>query len=125
VFSGFTDIYCGVPELAEIGQALRVFPKKIGDEYRYQYGSEDPSDRCYRYFVFRTYTVGPTEHCALQIIMNTNHKEPEEGICKFSIQAEPASINLLGEALKEFGECKHLELRWSPTEVELFEEYQD
>lgn len=124
-FSGFTDIYCGVKELGEIGRALRGFPKKIGDEYRYQYGSEDPSDRCYRYFVLRAYTVGPSGHCALQVIMNTNQKEPDEGICRFSIQAEPASVNRLGEAFEKFEELKHLELRWTPSAVELFDEYQN
>lgn len=123
-FSGNTDFYCDADELGEIGRALRAFPAKIGDEYVYTYGSDDPTGRAYRLLVLRAYTTDCLGHCALQIAINTNSKEPEEGLCRFSIQAEPAAINRLGEAFEKFRELKHLELRWSPHETELFEEYQ-
>ena len=51
--------------------------------------------------------------------MNSNEKEPEEGTCRFSIQADPAAINLLGSAFETFCKLQHLEIRWSPTESEL------
>jgi hypothetical protein len=35
MFSGNTDIYCSIEELAEIGTALKVFPVKVIYQYRY------------------------------------------------------------------------------------------
>jgi len=52
-FTGETDLYCGVDELIEIGQALARFPTKVPDEYEFIYGSANPADRFYRFFRFR------------------------------------------------------------------------
>ena len=123
-FSGATDIYCGVEELKEVGQALQKFPAKVGDEYRYEYGSEKPEDRFYRYFLIRAYTTDAVGHCALQFAINQNSDEPNEGMCRFSLWAEAASINRLGVLFEKFAELQHLELRWSPDEALLFEDYQ-
>lgn len=71
VFSGNTDIYCNSEDLKTIGQALRSFPTKIGDEYRYEYGSENPEDRCYRYFLFRAYTTDSVGHSAFSSLLTT------------------------------------------------------
>jgi hypothetical protein len=125
IFSGATDIYVGVHELVEIGKALKTFPARIGDEYTFRYGSEEPAANFYRFFMLRAYTVGSRGDCGLQIIMNMNQREPGEGICKFSIRSEPAAVNRLGSALEIFGELRHLELRWAPTESGLFKAYQD
>ena len=35
LFTGETDLYCGVDELIEIGQALARFPTKVPDEYEF------------------------------------------------------------------------------------------
>jgi hypothetical protein len=124
VFGGsIDDIYCAVEQLGEIGRALEGFPKKIGDEYRYEYGSED-SAKAYRYFLLRAYTIDFAGHCALQIVMNTNRREPDEETVRFSIKAEPASLNKLGHFLRRFEKLEHLELCWTPNETRLFEKYQ-
>jgi hypothetical protein len=118
-FSGSTDIYCGVEEMKELGKALQKFPATVGDDYRYEYGSAKPEDRFYRYFVLRAYTTDSVGHCAVQFIINQNFGEPDEGECRFSIKAEPASINLLGFLFEKFSELRHLEFRWSPDNVEM------
>ena len=123
-FSGSTDIYCNVEDLKEIGQALQKFPAKVGDEYRYEYGSEQPEDRFYRYFMMRAYTTDSVGHCAVQFIINQNSHEPNEGVCRFSIRVEVASINRLGVLFEKFSELRHLEFRWSPDEAQLLEDYQ-
>jgi hypothetical protein len=123
-FGGATDIYCGVEELKEIGRALQNFPAKVGDEYRYEYGSEKPEDRFYRYFLMRTYTTDAVGHCAIQFVINQNSDEPHEGVCRFSLRAEAASINRLGGLFEKFSELRHLEFVWSPDESQLFEDYQ-
>jgi hypothetical protein len=133
VFTGSTDIYCNVSDLSEIGKKLKAFPKTVPDEYKYEYGSSDPAARFYRHFVFRVYTVGSWGKCALQISINQNPSEPEEnqgeqegGVCLFSIPAEPASINRLGDLFITFGKLQHLEFKWVPDSDtnDLYEKHQ-
>ena len=125
VFVGATDIYCNVDEIAGIGRGLRAFPSRIGDEYVYEYGTDDPGARFYRHFVMRAYTIDGVGHCALQFGINLNEEEPEEGVCRFSIRVDAAALNRLGELFEHFAELRHLELQWSPTSGELHEYHQE
>jgi hypothetical protein len=124
VFTGGTDIYCAVCDVAEIGSALGAFPANVGDEYKYEYGSPDPRANWARYFVLRASTIDRAGHCALQFTFNLNRPEPDEGACRFSIRAEAAAINRLGKLFEEFAKLRHVELRWSPTVDELHETHQ-
>ncbi len=125
-FSGSTDIYCNVSDLADIGRVLQTFPKVVGDEYKYEYGSSDPDSNFYRNFIIRFYAVGSCGSCALQVEINQNQSEPNEGVCRFSLKAEPASINRLGDLFVAFSELQHLEFKWIPNTdfAELYKEYQ-
>ncbi len=126
VFSACTDIYGNVDILAEIGNNLRKFPNKIGDEYRFEYGSEDPSVRFYRYFLIRAYTTGQRGYCNLQFVINQNKAEPDEGVCRFSISSiEPSALNRLGELFLRFSKLQHLELKWPLSDGNVYEQYQD
>jgi hypothetical protein len=126
VFSGCTDIYGRVDTLTEIGNSLRQFPNKIGDEYRFEYGSEDPSVRFYRCFVMRAYTTSHRGYCNLQFMINQNKAEPNEGVCKFSItNIEPAALNRLGELFVTLSKLQHLELQWTLSDGNVYEHYQD
>ena len=113
-FAGNIDIYCGVNDLVEIGTGLRNFPKGLNDEYIFEYGSDDPKERSYRYFVLRAYMIDSVGHGAIQFIINNNTVEPYEGMCRFSIQADAAAINRLGEKFLMFSELRELEFEWSP-----------
>ncbi len=119
------DIYCSVRDIADIGNALVTFPKEIGDQYVYEYGSEDPAAKFYRHLRLRAYTVGSVGHCALQFTVNLNQPQPDEGTTQFSLKADPAEINRLGELLVTFSQLKHLELQWSPRESCLLEAYSE
>jgi hypothetical protein len=123
-FGGWVDFYCNIEDLGLIGRSLESFPQKVGDGYRYESGSEDLANRSHSYFLLRAYTTDSVGHCALQIAMNNNTAEPQEGMCRFSITADAASINRLGSYLLKFEKLKHLELRWTPEETEIFQEYQ-
>lgn len=125
VFGGRVDIYCNVDDLADIGRGLKDFSGKIGDEYRYEYGSESPAKRFYRYFLLRAYARDSLGHCAIQFAMNLNEVEPDEGICKLSIPAELMAINRLGTLFESFGKLQHVELRWSLRGGRLYDSYQD
>lgn len=113
-FSGNVDFYCNAEDLKTIGRALQNFPSKIDDEYRYELGSENPQDRWYMYFLLRAYTINSLGHCAIQFAINKNTVEPHEGICRFSIEADAASINRLGVLFQRFSKLEDFEFEWSP-----------
>jgi hypothetical protein len=123
-FQGWTDIYCNVEDLTEIGEALIRFPSKAGDEYIYEYGTDDPKAQFYRLFRMRTYTINNSGHCAIQFSINLNQPAPDEGQCQFSFLVEVAALNRLGALFKTFSTLNHLELQWSPAGGSLHETYQ-
>ena len=123
-FSGGLDFYTGVPCLKEFAESLQNFPKCIGDEVQFVYGSPHKEDRKYRHLVVRAYTIGNVGHCAIQLTFNNHEEEPDEGCASFSIAADAAAINRLGKLLQKFSGLQHLELFWSPHEDELFTEIQ-
>jgi hypothetical protein len=118
LFTGVLDFYCGVDELKEIGGALAGFPSRVPDEYRFEYGSEDPAKRFYRYFLLRAYTTDGAGHCALQFVMNLNGSEPNEGVSRFSISLEPAQIARLGGLFTRLHEHPSGSFRWTPRDDE-------
>jgi len=118
-FGGAVDFYCNVEDLANIGRGLQNFPCKVPDEYRYENGSKDPAARVYSYLLIRAYTIDRVGHCALQISMSRNAIPPVEGMCEFSITAEPSAINRLGMLFERFAKLEHLELRWGLAAAEL------
>lgn len=124
VFAGRTDIYCNVAEIAKIGVGLKNFASKVEEEFVYQYGSEAPSAKSYRYFMLRAYPTDGVGHCALQFAFNLNEAEPYEGVCRFSLPVEVVGLNRLGQLFEAFAELRHLELRWSGADGELYEQYQ-
>lgn len=123
-FAGKTDIYCGAEDIKEIGENLLNFPRKVGDEYCFEYGSEMPEDNFYRFFLMRVYTFNAQGHCALQFKINLNEEEPLEGQSTFSIQAESQAISRLGNIFLKFSELKHKEFHWAYNHDEMFTEHQ-
>lgn len=113
-YSGHTDIYCNAEDLKTIGRALRNFPSKIDDEYRYELGSENPEDRWHLYFLMRAYTTDSVGHCAIQFAISINGDELNESSCRFSIAADAASINRLGVLFEKFSKLEEFEFEWSP-----------
>ncbi|MEZ5690995.1 MAG: hypothetical protein R3D71_04945 [Rickettsiales bacterium] len=126
IFSGKIIIYVVVDDIKTIGQDLRKFPQKIGDECKFECGLTNHSDedKWAYYFLLRAYTTDFSGHCAIQFIIDLNEKEPEEAMCKFSIVAESAAINRLGELLEQFSELNHMELQWNLEGGKLYESHQ-
>lgn len=123
-FSGGLDFYTGVPCLKQFAANLQDFPKHIGDEVEFKYGSPRKEDRMYRHLVIRAYTIGSVGRCAIQFTFNNHEDEPNEGCVIFSILADAAAVNRLGKLLEKFSELQHLELFWSPHEDALYTELQ-
>lgn len=125
-FTSKVDIYCNPEDLEKIGKSLQTFPGKIPDEYCFTYGSEEPKEKCYRFFKIKAYTIDASGHCALQFAINHNNDEPDEGTSKFSIRPfDPAALSKLGDLFVNFSKLNHLEFHWSPNGVqELFKDHQ-
>lgn len=113
-FSGETDLYCGVDDLMEIGQALARFPTKVPDEYEFVYGSANPADRFWRFLRIRARTVDLSGHCALHFEFDLNQDEPNEGRSAFSLPVEPWALEALGRLFQELHGDPSGEFQWSP-----------
>jgi hypothetical protein len=122
-YAGAIDFSCGVDEIREVGEALGAFPSKVPDEYRFSYGSDDPEDRQDWHFVLRAYTTDAIGHCALQFVMNLNQTEPHEGLCSFSIPAEPVQIARLGRLFLRLHERASTRFRWTPEDEEFADDF--
>lgn len=121
-FSGELEIFIGVDELMEIGNALSTFPNKTPDEYKFLAGDEDnPEDFAY-FFSLKIYTIDSVGHCAIQVSFNSCQQPPDEGIAKFSIEANPSAINELGKALIKMQSFENSAIRWTPEKTEFHEE---
>jgi hypothetical protein len=105
-------IYCNVEDLAEIGSALEVFPRRVPDEYEYD---------C-KGFKLKAYTAGRAGHAFLQIEIQSDWDVPDR--CLFSLPAEPVGLNRLGELFVAFSKLEHLEFWWGQDFAKLFTEHQ-
>jgi hypothetical protein len=108
-FQGKVQWYCNPDDLKNIGEALSPFPNKIPDEYIFDV------DTNWSHLSIKAYNFDRSGHCALQIYINNNKKNPDEGECRFSIVVEAWAIHRLGELLKKFSTLKYSYLKWSPN----------
>ena len=114
-FAGFLEFYCNTEELIEMGNKLSNFAQKVPDEYIYEVGSTKKKDNFAYHFYFRVYTIDKVGHSAIQVIIDNNETDIDEGACKFKIPAEPIDINKLGDLLLHFSKLEHKELYWTPS----------
>jgi hypothetical protein len=109
-----TSLDCGEGNFKEIGNALRVFPKKRPDEYsctlESEYGSGD--------FKLHAY-ADKLGHTNLEIVI----ERADNNERRFLIPAEPAAIQRLGELFLKFSKPKYRLGIWSlnPDSVTLLE----
>jgi hypothetical protein len=93
------------------------FPQKIGDEYKYELGSSEPEDNWAYHFMLRAFTTDRSGHCAIQIKMDNNARSaPYEHASTFSIVAEPAAINRLGNLFLRCAKLEHRRFTWTETD---------
>jgi hypothetical protein len=117
--SGMLEYYCNASDLVEISKSFINFPSGTPDKYLYELGSENPEDRFAFYFKLKCYTIDAVGHCAIQLKMNNNSDCPDEGMCEFSIPADAADINRLGELIKKFSQLENTSLIWNVIDGEL------
>ena len=114
--NGNLEYYCNAEDLTKLGKQLADFTGTPKDEVVYELGSEDPRVRfafCLSLRVLRLDSIG---HCAILIRLNNNREPAERQVTEFSIRAEVADINRLGDLLIAFGRLGHRVLEWRVRE---------
>lgn len=117
------EFYTNAQDLPELGAALIQFPFTKAKEHIYVIGSEDPATRCAYYIQLRFYLIRPTGACGIEVRFNNNRPDaPDRETAEFTIQAEVAGINRLGQLLKDFGRLEHRVLEWDGSGGQLLQQ---
>ncbi|HEY1082635.1 MAG TPA: hypothetical protein VGE29_10255 [Prosthecobacter sp.] len=111
------EYYANAQDLTELGSALTEFPFAHAPEHIYEVGSEDPAARWAYYIQLRFFLLSATGNCGIEVRFNNNRPEaPSREAAHFTLAAEAAGINRLGQLLKGFGRLDHRVLEWNGTE---------
>jgi hypothetical protein len=107
------EYYDSVQDLSKLGDELIQFPFTPTQEYTYEIGSEDSAKRCAYHIRLRFFLISPRGACGIEVRFSNNRPEaPFRETAEFTIQAEVAGVNRLGELLKDFGKLRHRVLEW-------------
>jgi hypothetical protein len=117
VFSGGFDFYCATESLVAFATELIHFPATLESEVVWEVGSPKLAERHYRYLHLRAHVFDHRGHCGLQMRMSSNNEPPDDASCDFTVTAEAAAINRLGEALLRFSRFEDSQLMWTPHET--------
>ena len=100
--------YGNVGEWMALGKQLTTFPLNIADQARFEIGSQSSLI----HLALNAYCYDEKRHTALGVIMGKNDGEPHRYRFDFSIPAEVASINQLGQCLLNWKVENGSEIIW-------------
>ena len=109
---GCLEFYCNADDLKTFGKQLVDFTGSRSRAIVYELGSEKPSDRFAFFLSLRVRPLDSSGHCAVQIHLNNNEEPPSRELMEFSIRANVADLNRLGNLLMGFGRLQHRVLEW-------------
>ena len=93
--------FCEDIELFEhFGEKLMAFPQSPDDVVELEIGRIRSGFQ--GYLLLRAYCYTPNCHAALKVVVHNNADEPQAQRVEFSIPAEVASLNKLGNLLKNW-----------------------
>lgn len=105
------DFYGHTDEFINFANELISFPKNINSEIKYELGEKEEK---WAYFILlRVFCYQTNGHSAIQIEIDNNRKEPYKNESEFYILTVPASINKLGQILKEWDPKTKNEVKWT------------
>jgi hypothetical protein len=110
--NGDLEYYCNADDLKKLGKKLADFTGPPKEAIVYDLGSEDPRDRFAFFLSIRVTPLDSSGHCAVVIRLNNNEEPPGKQVTEFSIRADVADINRLGDLLIGFGKLQHRVLDW-------------
>jgi hypothetical protein len=123
--NGNLEYYCNAKDLTRFGKQLADFTGTPEQEVIYELGSEDPRVRFAFFLSLRVIPLDSLGHCAILIRLNNNREPAERQVTEFSIPAEVADINRLGDLLITFGRLEHRVLEWRVHEGSLIKGHED
>ena len=104
------DFYGYDDEFQEFANGLSSFPKNIESEIIYELGEQGEK---WAYYIFvRVFCYESNGRSAIKIKINNNGKEPYKSFSEFYILTVPASINKLGQILKNWNPKTENEIEW-------------
>ncbi|MDQ3622119.1 MAG: hypothetical protein M3463_06480 [Verrucomicrobiota bacterium] len=109
---GGLDYYCNAEDLKILGKQLVDFTGADNHEVVYELGSEKPIDRFAFFLSLRVKPLDSSGHCAVQIRLKNYEEPPSREVMEFSIRANVADLNRLGNLLVGFGRLQHRVLEW-------------
>ena len=121
---GSLEYYCNADDLKTLGRQLVDFTGTRSHEVVYELGSEKPSDRFAFFLSLRVKPLDSSGHCAVHIRLNNNQEPPSRELMEFSIMANVADLNRLGNLLIGFGRLQHGVLEWHVQDGSLIETYE-
>ncbi|GEQ87417.1 hypothetical protein ULMS_29250 [Patiriisocius marinistellae] len=94
----------------KFAEELITFPKNVNDEVKFEIGEKDK--KWAFYFMIKVYCYLRNGQSALKIDAWNNGDEETEYNASFTLKAEPASLNRLGNSLKNWNPKSYQEFEW-------------
>lgn len=104
------DFYGYADEFQDFASELCLFPKRVGTEIKYELGEQ--GQKWAYYILLRVFCYENNGHTAIQIKIDNNRLEPRKSYSEFYILTVPASINLLGQKLKNWNPKIEKDIEW-------------
>lgn len=95
----------------QFGSKLAAFPQNLEDTVEIEIGQLLPGFS-QNYLLLRAYCYDANGHAALKIVTHNNESEPQMQRIEFSIPADIAALNRLGNLLKNWLPQENSELVW-------------
>lgn len=105
------DFYGYADEFQNFANELCSFPKSIDTEIKYELGEQ--GQKWAYYILLRVFCYENNGHTAIQIKIDNNRIEPHKSNSEFYILTVPASINKLGQKLKNWNPKTEKEIEWT------------
>ena len=107
-FYGYSD------EFQDFANRLTEFPKSAKDKAAYELGEK--GDKWAYYLLIEAYCIEVNGRSALKIEATNNGIGPAYHESKFEIESEPASLNRLGNRLKNWNPIEEKTFQWTPND---------
>ncbi len=114
-FYGYSD------EFQNFASNLTEFPKSTKDKAIYVLGEK--GDKWAYYLLIEAYCIESNGRSALRIEATYNGTGPAHHDSKFEIKSEPASLNRLGNRLKNWNPMEEKLFEWEPNEKKIRKHY--
>ena len=104
-FYGYSDNF------KEFAAGLLSFPKTITDNVKYEFGQNRESSEYY--ILLDAFCYENNGHSAIHVIVDNNRKRPHTNKSEFYITTVPASLNKLGQLLRDWNPTTAKEVTWT------------